>query len=167
MSYLYLKQKVFSIGESFTFFDVNQTPVYTARGSFLAIPKRYQLFDAQTDAPLMDIHRKLFTFMPRFQVTRPNGEWFCTVRKRFQFFGSKFDIETPQGLFAVVGSVFAHDFSIHNLEGQPIVTVKKHWLAWGDTYEIFFDESQITSEAAASVVLTIDCALHSNRSIFG
>jgi len=165
MGYLYLRQKVFSIGESFTFFDINQIPVFTARGSFFRIPKRYQLFDARNPNPIMEIRRKFFTFMPRFVVRhQPNGEEFCTISQRFRFGGARFDIHTPRdGYYQVVGSIFAHDFRVENAMGQTIVRIRKHWVAWGDTYEISFDDNLITPQAAAAIILTIDCAIHSNN----
>jgi len=165
MAYLYLKQKVFSIGEKFTFFDVNQNPVFTARGSFFRIPKRYQLFDAQDPStPLIDITRKVFSFMPQFFIADPaNGHVFCKVRQRFRFGGARFDLETPVGYHEIAGKIMAHDFKITNANGQVVVGVQKKWIAWGDTYEIFFDPNLISAKVTAALVLTIDCAIHSNN----
>ena len=163
MGYLYLQQKVFSIGESFTFFDLNQRPVFTARGSFFAIPKRYELYNAM-GAPLIEITRKFFTFMPKFILRHAGGEVLCQINQRFRLGGARFDIITPNdGVYEIRGSLLAHDFTIHNAQGEVIVKVSKHWLAWGDTYEIMFNENLITAQAAAAMILTIDCALHSNR----
>ncbi|MCL2847714.1 MAG: LURP-one-related family protein [Firmicutes bacterium] len=166
MGYLYLRQKVFSIGESFTFFDFNQTPIFTARGSFFAIPKRYQLFDARMQGnPIIEIRRKVFSFMPRYTVThQPNGQLFCTINQRFRIGGARFDIHTPHdGHYQIIGSIFAHEFRVENAHRQTIVSIRKHWLAWGDTYEIMFDERLITAETAAAIILTIDCAIHSKN----
>ena len=165
MSYLYLQQKVFSIGEKYTFFDANQQVVFKAQGSFFAIPKRYQLFDKPNN-PVINIERKLFSWMPTFNITDPrNGQGMFTVRQRFSFGRPRFDIHTCTGQsYNVTGSFWAYDFQISTATGQQIIIVKKHWLTWGDTYEIWFDTTQVTAEVAAAIVLTIDCTLHSNRS---
>lgn len=43
MKKLYIKQKVFSIGEKFTVMDEDQQPRYFVKGSFMKIPKHFIL----------------------------------------------------------------------------------------------------------------------------
>jgi uncharacterized protein YxjI len=45
MKKLYIKQKVFSIGEKFTITDENQQPRYSVEGSFFKIPKEFKILD--------------------------------------------------------------------------------------------------------------------------
>jgi len=169
MAYLYLKQKVFSIGEKYTFFDENQTPVFLAKGSFFKIPKRYQLFSAQApETPIIEITRKVFSMTPQFSVADPtNGQIMCKVNQRFRFGSPRFNVETPVGMHEIIGKILAHDFRIENPQKQTILTVKRKWISWGDTYEIFFDPNAVSAKVAAALVLTIDCAIHSNNSSFG
>jgi len=164
-NYLYLKQAVFSFGDKYTFFDANQNQVFKARGSVFRIPKRYQLFSVNNPtAPLITIRRKAFSFMPRYTVLNSDGTVFCTIRQHFKFGGSRFTITTPtNGEFSIRGSFFAHSFEVLNPQGAVVISMRKHIISWGDTYEIYFDASCITPEAAAAVILTIDCAIHSRN----
>ena len=43
MSHLYIKQKVFSLGERFTVKDEHEQDKYFIRGSFLSIPKTFEI----------------------------------------------------------------------------------------------------------------------------
>ena len=45
MKKLYIKQKVFSIGEKFTVMDEQQKPRYFVEGSFMKIPKSFAIYD--------------------------------------------------------------------------------------------------------------------------
>ena len=57
----------------------------------------------------------------------------------------------------------AHDYQI--LKGsQPIVTIRKEWMTWGDTYEL--DITDPADEIVAlAVVLTIDCVTASQGGV--
>jgi len=165
MQYLYLKQKVFSIGESFTFLSDQKEPVFTAKGSFFAMPKRYKLFDAVSNTEIIEITRKFFSWTPTFTITESKTkQQLFTVKQRFRLGRPRFDISTPAGNYMIEGELFAHEFDIVDPQGKSIVTVRKKWISWGDTYEIWADTSQIPLHVAASIVLTFDCAIHSNNS---
>jgi len=164
MQNLFLKQKVFSLTEDFTFFDLNQVPVFRAKGNFFAFPKRYKMFDSRNNAELMEITRKFFAFVPTFSVTdTQTGQQVLTVRQRFRLGRPKFDISTPHGNYLIEGNFIAHTFKIFAPNGQQIIEVKKRLISWGDTYEITVDTSQIPLTVAAAIILTIDCALHSSN----
>jgi uncharacterized protein YxjI len=55
------------------------------------------------------------------------------------------------------GSFMAHDYEITKA-GSPIVSIRKEWMTWGDTYELTITEPQ-QEILALAVVLTIDCVL--------
>jgi uncharacterized protein YxjI len=170
MVYLYKRQKVFAITENFTYFDAHQNPVYTARGSFFQLPKQYQMFDArQPHAPIIEVTRKFWSFMPKYIVRDlTTGLIAFKIKQRFTIGRSHFDIITPDGHhFRIEGSFWAHDFRVFNPMGREIIQVRKKVLAWSDTYEIMIDETQIPIHLAAAITLTIDCAIHSNNGATG
>jgi uncharacterized protein YxjI len=54
----------------------------------------------------------------------------------------------------------AHDYEITQ-NGRSIVTIRKEWMTWGDSYEL--DIANPKDELVAlAVVLTIDCVMESN-----
>jgi len=165
--HLYLKQKVFALAEDFTFFDEAQNPVFRARGNFFGMPKQYKLYDANNQDKnnhIILIRRKFWAFMPTFFIINPqNNQTLFTVRQRFRFGRPIFDISTPHGNYLIDGNLIAHEFRILDPNGQQIIEIRKRFIAWGDTYDVAVDTAQIPVHVAASIILTIDCALHSTN----
>ena len=163
MERLYLKQKVFSITEKFTFYDLNQNEVYKARGSFFALPKYYTLVDNQGQA-FVEVRRTFLSFMPEFTlIDLQRGTEICRIRKRFRLGFPKLDIYADNAQYLIDGSFWAHEFTVKNEQGHLLITVSKQWISWGDAYEITVDTRLIEKHVAAGIVLAIDCTYHSNK----
>ncbi|MCL2555504.1 MAG: LURP-one-related family protein [Firmicutes bacterium] len=165
IQHLFLKQKVFSLTEDFTFFDEFQRPIFRARGNFFAFPKQYKMFDAVNQVnPMILIRRKFFAFMPTFTIIdTSNNQTLFTVRQRFRLGRPIFDIATPHGNYMIDGNLIGHDFAIMNPNGRQVIQLNKRFLTWGDAYDVAIDTSQIPLHVAAAIILTIDCALHSSN----
>ena len=163
MEHLYLKQKVFSLTEKFTFYDLEQNEVIKARGSFFSLPKHYTLVDEGGQAVLL-VERTIFSLMPEFTLfTLPQRTEICRIRKRFRIGSPRLDIFVSNTKYLIEGSFFAHEFFVRDEQGNLLISVCKKWLAWGDTYEISINTSLIEKHVAAGIVLAIDCTYHSNN----
>ena len=161
---IYLKQKVLSIREKFTFYDRNQKIIYKARGNLIALPKRYQLFDKK-NTPKVEIVRAIFSFMPQFELYDVStNHKICTIRKKFRIGRPILDMATPHGNYIIDGNIFAHDFRVYNHQNKQVINVQKQWISWGDAYEITVDTMQMPLHVAASIVIAIDCTYHNQRS---
>lgn len=93
MSTMYVKQKVFSIGEKFTVTDIAGNPRYYVRGSFLAIPKSFVITSVD-GIEVARIEKEVFSLLPRFTVTM-EGLTQATISKRFTFLRDRYDIDVP------------------------------------------------------------------------
>ena len=51
----------------------------------------------------------------------------------------------------------AHDYEITQ-NGFPIVSIRKEWMTWGDSYELNISNPR-DEIVALAVVLTIDCVM--------
>ena len=87
MRKLYIKQKVFSIGEKFTVVDEKQRPCYFLEGSFLRIPKRFKILDANK-REIGTVTKKVFALLPKFFV-EVNGEEMITLATALTFFKAR------------------------------------------------------------------------------
>ena len=127
--YLYLKQKVFSIGEKFTFYDERQNTVFTATGSFFSIPKNFTLFENQT--PVIRVERTFISLLPKFSVyDLASNQLACTIKQKFSI-KKNFLIITPEGDYRINGSLFGYEFEIVSPEGKTIISVHKKYISWG------------------------------------
>ncbi len=84
MKKLYIKQKVFSIGEKFTVTDDLQNPRYYVEGSFFKIPKSFTIFN-EKQRPIAEITKKSVQFITEIFCgsPRPRSDRF---RKTFHIF---------------------------------------------------------------------------------
>ncbi|MDT2829088.1 MAG: LURP-one-related/scramblase family protein [Enterococcus viikkiensis] len=151
MEKLYIKQKVFSIGEKYTVMNENQEPRYYVKGSFLKIPKTFTIEDEQ-GREISKITKKVISLLPKFFVEM-NGKEAIEISKHLTFLKAKYAIST-EGL-TVDGNWWDMDFEVSQ-HGQKVAEINKRWISWGDTYEIsIFDEA--LEELIISLVIAIDC----------
>ena len=148
---LYIKEKVFSWGDKFFVKDAMGEDKYVVQGEVFSLGKKLHVYD-MLGREAAFIKQELMTFLPRFTVLR-DGEEIAQVKKEFSFLVPRYTIE---GLgWEIEGSFWEHEYRITQ-NGQPIVTISKEWMTWGDSYEL--DIADPADEIIAlAMVLTIDC----------
>ncbi len=153
-----VKQKIFSIGESFTIKDENGTDIYKAKGQILSIGKKLRLFD-MADNELCYIGQKLFKLLPEYDIYI-NGRHVANVKKKLAFFKNDFVIKSTEGEYYVEGDIFALEFNIVK-DGVTAAYVSKQFFSFSDKYgvDIADDQDQIINLA---LVIVIDMACHDN-----
>ena len=153
---LYIKQKVFSWGDKFTVKDINGEDRYYVEGEIFSFGKKLHLYDMSGNEAAF-IQQKVFSLLPRYFVY-VGGEQVAEIVKEFTWISPKYSIE---GLgWEISGHFMAHDYEITK-GGHPIVTIRKEWMTWGDSYEL--DISDTSDEIIAlAVVLTIDAVMAAN-----
>lgn len=150
---LYMRQKVFSWGDKFSICDEAENVRYYVEGQVFTLGKKLRLYDP-TGEERCFIHQKLWSFLPRFFISR-RGEDVAEVVKKFTFFRQEY---TVSGLnWTVSGDFWAHTYEITDGE-KTVASVSKRWISWGDTYEIDIRDDADT-EMALCVVLVIDAVL--------
>jgi uncharacterized protein YxjI len=155
---LYMKQKVFSWKDKATVKDEYGEDKYYIEGKVLSIGKKLRIYDMH-EQELAYIEQKVLTIMPKFTVFR-NGTELAKIAKKFTVLKHKYVIE---GLgWEVEGDFLGHDYTISDA-GRPIASVHKKWMSWGDTYELFIDDS-VDEVNALAVVLAIDAVLDASSS---
>ncbi len=150
---LYLRQKVFSWVDRFTAKDAFGTDRYFIEGEFLSWGKKLHISDA-AGHEVAFVRQKMFSFLPKFFVSI-GGVEVAEIVKEFTFLQPRYRID---GLgWEVEGNFWAHDYEITQ-HGRVIVTIRKEWMSWGDSYALDIAESQ-NEVMALAVVLAIDCVL--------
>ncbi|MDT2739723.1 LURP-one-related family protein [Enterococcus canintestini] len=151
MRKLYIKQKVFSIGEKFNVTDADQEPLYHVQGSFLKIPKQFTIFD-RDDHVIGEITKKVLALLPQFTVMI-DDEAAIVIKKELTLFKARYHIEADG--ISVQGNWWDMDFEVVK-DGLQIAVINKRWVSWGDTYEVtVFDERY--EKLIVALVVAIDC----------
>ena len=154
---LYMKQKVFSWADTFTVKDQMGEDKYSVKGEVFSWGKKLHVYD-RSGREVAFIRQKLWTFMPRYMVS-VNGTDVAEIVKEFTFLRPKYSILGPG--WDVDGSFWEHDYEVTE-NGRPIVSIRKEWMTWGDTYEL--DIADAGNEVMAlAVVLAIDCVLDAQQ----
>ena len=154
---LYMKQKVFSIGDTFTVKDQMGEDKYFIKGEVFSWGKKLHVYDL-SGREVAFVRQKLWTFLPRYMVS-VNGTDVAEIVKEFTFLRPKYSILGPG--WEVDGSFWEHDYQVSE-NGRPIVSIRKEWMTWGDTYEL--DIADAGNEVMAlAVVLAIDCVLDAQQ----
>ena len=150
---LYIKQKIFSLGERFSVKDEFGNDRYFVEGEWLSIPKTFRIYNAQNQE-VLSLESKFFSFLPTYQIIR-NGEVAAEIVKEFSFFRPKYRIDGSP--FSVEGDVFSHDYTILR-DGAPVASISKEWFTWGDSYMInnFNGEDE---EMLLAILIVIDFVL--------
>ena len=153
---LYVKQKVFSFRDSFTVKDEEGNDRYTVVGDFFSFPKALRVYD-MSETELLKIQRKLFTFLPRYQIFR-NNSLAAEIAKEFSFFTPKYYLDGAP--YTIEGDFLSHDYEILR-DGISVAQIGKEWFSWGDSYVIDMKETE-DELMMLSILIVIDCVLSSN-----
>ena len=150
---LYIKQKVFSWSDKFTVKDEMGNDRYLVEGEIFSFGKKLHVYDLQ-GREVAFIKQELWSWMPTYYVFCGDRQ-VAQIKKEFTFFFPKYTIE---GLgWEINGSFMAHDYEITR-NGYPIVSIRKEWMTWGDSYELNISNPR-DEIVALAVVLTIDCVM--------
>jgi len=158
MRYL-VRQKIFSLGDSFSIKDQEGNDIFVVRSQLLSFGKKLRIFDLSGNE-LCFIEQKLFKFMPEYDIYI-GGLLTANVKKKFAFLKNDFTISSPSEQFYVDGDFWAHEFNIFK-GGQIIGSISKKYFSFSDTYGVEVDDGQdqITTLALAIVV---DMVCHEKR----
>ena len=150
---LYMKQKVFSFKDRFTVTDRNGEARYFVEGKLISMGKKLTVSDAAGNEVAF-VRQKVLTLLPKFFV-EINGEEVAAIKKKLTFLKPKYEVE---GLdWTVEGDFFAHDYSILE-NGEPIASIHKKWMSWGDSFELNISDSA-NEVIALAVILAIDAVM--------
>ncbi len=160
-----IKQKIFSLTDSFNIEDESGDIAFTAKGKVFSISSSQTMFDKH-GAELLKIKRKYLSLRPACRLVNNDGsEWL--IKKHFwPFWTTRFSITTPDGILEMTGDLLQHEYEIRH-QSQLVASVSKAWFSWSDSYGVDIYAPQWTAQLLASVIV-IDRIQHSDtNSTFG
>lgn len=158
---LYIKQKVFSIGDSYNIYDEGQNPVFQVKQKLLALLPEFHIYAAD-GTELYTIKRKIALFA-KYEIYRNSGtstELVSEINQKFNPLNPTLHANGSMGNYEISGDLFGFSFDIKR-DGAFCGSVSKVILSWGDSYELNFADNEDTT-FMATLVVAIDNCLHSN-----
>lgn len=154
---LYFKQKIFTFKQKTDIFDEFGNIMFRAEGEIFSLGRRMHVYDNMNNEVAF-VQQRLLHLMPRFSVYI-NGQYIADVVREFTLFRNNYRIE---GLnWHIDGDFLAHDYRI-TYGGRYIASIHKHWMTWGDSFEIDIAYEQDTVMALA-VIIAIDCVIDQSQ----
>lgn len=156
-----MRQRIFSITDSYEIEDELGNLAFTVRGRFFSIGDKLTL--AGPDGrELALIDQRLLSFGPSYDIYR-NGELVANVHKHiFSLFKCRFtvDVPGPDDLEAT-GDLLEHEYAFER-GGRVVASVSKAWFTLFDTYGIEVAEGEDPVLIVASAIV-IDLACHGDH----
>ncbi|WP_156010931.1 LURP-one-related/scramblase family protein [Streptococcus ruminantium] len=151
MKQFQVKQRFTFGGEKFEIRDNHERLAYQVEGSFLEIPKRFFITDAQGDK-VCQITKAFLTFLPRFTIEMTNGHSFH-VRKELTFFKDRYTVENL-GLL-LEGNIWDLHFRLRNPEGQLVAEISKELFHLTSHYKVIVMDDNY-ADLVISLVVALD-----------
>lgn len=152
---LFIKQKVFTLGEEFTVKDEYGNDIFYVQGSFFRIPKMFKVFDSVHNQ-LASIESQMFRLMSHYDIQ--THDEFLTVKQNFTFFNTEISIVGKD--WRLQGDFFGHEYRL--LSGdRPIMSISKHWFTWGDSYMLDI-ENPDDALLSLCIVIIVDNIMSKN-----
>ena len=148
---LYIKERIFTIGDQFSVLDAWGNEKYFVQGEIFTFGRKLHVYD-RNNREVAFIRQELFNFLPTY-IVYVNGMEIARVRREFSFFRPRFTVDGPG--WDVEGNFWEHSYRITQ-HGRPVVSIEKEWMTWGDSYELNIANAA-DEIAALALVLTIDC----------
>ncbi len=154
---LYFKQKVFSFRQRSEIYDEFGNVLFNAVGE-ISLARKMHIYD-RTGNEVAYVERKLFRLLPRFSIY-VMGQYVTDIVKEFTFFKPSYVFERIG--WRVDGEIFSHDYRVFS-GNMYVASVHKHWMTWGDSFEIDIADGQDVIMVLAAVI-AIDCVMDANSS---
>ena len=150
---LYIKQRIFSWGDSYDVYDETGDARYEVRSEIFAFGHQIHVFDKRTGREVGAIHQKLFTFLPEFEIV-VDGRSQGTIRKQFSLFVPRYEV-AYRG-WEVEGDFMGWDYRV--MQGSTeIMSISKELFRWSDTYVLRYD-NPANEMSGLLLVIAIDAA---------
>ncbi len=156
---LYIKQRVFSLGDKYDIYDAGENVVFNVESELFTIGAKLHMYDT-AGRELYYIKRKLTFLLAQYEIYQNN--YLCaSVSQEFALFHSKLNVESSMGSFSIQGDFMSMDYEILR-NGMYCGSIHKKWLSWGDSYELDIPDTQDPGFICA-LVIAIDNCMHNEN----
>ena len=127
---LILKQKMFSLLDSFDVYSEDGSIAYKVKGE-LALAHKLKIYSPEGNE-LGEVSQKIISITPTFELYEKGKKIGSIKKKLLKLFGSAYSIESLG--WTAKGNFTERNYSIHDSNGNLVATIKKQLLNLTDTY---------------------------------
>ena len=144
---LFMKEKVFSLHDTYHVYDMEGSEKYQIRSKPISITNQTSLYDME-GKELAHIHRKVIS-MHETHFIEIDGKEVTEVRTKL-FHPIHQEIDAPEIGWQIRGNLWDHDFSVLDSAENVRATVHRKWISLGEGYQI-----SIASDEDSVLVLAL------------
>lgn len=134
MKIFYIKEKFWTLRDSFTIKDRSKEPVFKVKGKFISIGDSLKLLSMEGEE-LLKIRERVISFTPRYYFLK-NGKRIAKMVKIIKLFTDKYYIQVDEGSRYIVKGKFAdHRYSIYK-DGKRVAYISRKWFKWTEHYTV-------------------------------
>lgn len=127
---LYIKQEVFALRDKFTVKNENGQNVFYVKGNFFSFPKTFKVYDLNNNQ-VASINRHILSFLGAYDIETNNES--VTLLRKLSLFSQAYQIKGIN--WRLKGDFLNFNYQV--VSGNRIImSLKKHWFTWGDSYEL-------------------------------
>nr|WP_136252011.1 LURP-one-related family protein [Ningiella ruwaisensis] len=152
-----IKQKFFSLSDSFNIEDAHGRTAFTAKGKIFSISSSQTMFDA-SGREILKIRRKYLSFRPACRIVNSDGSEWLIKKRWWPFWTTRFTIKTPKGELEMTGNLWQYEYEIRR-RSELLATVSKALFSFSDSYGIDIYDESLTPQLIA-LVIVIDRMQH-------
>lgn len=130
---LFMKEKVFSLHDTYHVYDMEGAEKYQIRSKPISITNQTSLYDLE-GKELAHIHRKVIS-MHETHFIEIDGKEVTEVRTKL-FHPIHQEIDAPEIGWQIRGNLWDHDFSVLDSAENVRATVHRKWISLGEGYQI-------------------------------
>jgi uncharacterized protein YxjI len=131
-----VRERAWSLTESFKVKDERGHEVFEVRGKFFHIGDNLIMTDRQSGQQLLQIKQKLISIRPSYDLYR-NGEHWGNVHEQIHLFGERFKVQGENGMvFEINGSVWNWNFTVSDQQGNLVGRVGRELSLFRDSYAV-------------------------------
>lgn len=128
-----IKQRVFSLGDSYDIVDESGNPVFRVQGRAFSLGNSLDLMDLDGQI-LAHIQQRLLSFTATYDISR-DGAVLLTVHQKAFSWTPHFDIDGPGGSYTMDGDWTDWDFQIDS-GGRTVARIGKQFALFTDCYGV-------------------------------
>ncbi|MFP4394626.1 MAG: LURP-one-related/scramblase family protein [Anaerolineales bacterium] len=147
-----MKQKIFSLTDSFTIQDAQGNPAFKVKGKLLSLGDKLDIYRPDGEK-VAQVQQKVFSLGARYRVLRDGEVQAMLKKRRFTLVKDKFDVKMYDGApdIEIEGNILEHNYRFERA-GRAVARVSKQWVSLRDSYGIDIVEGE-------DDVLILACAI--------
>ena len=147
-----MKQKFFSLADSFTIQDAKGNPAFEVKGKLLSIGDKLDIYRPGGEL-VAQVRQKVLSLGTRYRILRDGDVQAMVKKRRFTLLKDKFKVEMHDGTpdIEIEGNILEHNYRFERA-GRPVARVSKQWVSLRDSYGIDVAEGE-------DDVLILACAI--------